>query len=305
MPSERFKLAGVVPIVPTPFHADGDIDFAALERITDHLLRSGCAGVTLFGIAGEYYKLTDAEMEQMVRCVAPVCRQHGRPLLSSVTRHATVLAVRQAERWVELGADHLMLLPPFFLKPGAGDLLAHMKAVVAAVPVPVMLQYAPEQTGVAIPPERLAAVREAGENACYFKIESRPPGAYMTALRAQLGDDVGLFVGNAGFQMIEGYARGAIGVMPGASMFDVYVRLDELLKAGCQAEATALHESLVYVLNHIRQNVEQIIHYEKRILARRGLMPYAGNREPAFTADEHYDALFDAAWARLEPELTG
>lgn len=300
MPNEM-SLKGVLPIIPTPFDADGEVHYEDLERIAGHLLRGGCHAVTLFGIAGEYYKLSDGEMDEMARRVISVCRAHGKPSVLSVTRHATHLAEAQARRWQELGADNLMLLPPFFLKPDAGSLLHHMRRVVEAVDIPVMLQYAPEQTGVAIAPEQLAAVREAGDNARYFKVECRPPGAYISSLRGILGDRGDVFVGNAGFQMIEGYLRGAVGAMPGASLFDIYIRLHDLLTEERTEEAVALHEKLLAVLNHIRQNVEQIIHYEKRILDARGLLPYRGTRHPAFQSDRYYDAVFDLLLERIQP----
>ena len=59
--------------------------------------------------------------------------------------------------------------------------------------------------------------------------------------------------------MIEGFKRGAYGVMPGPSMPDIYRRIWDLLLAGNEKEAQQLHDKLKSLLNHIRQNVEMII----------------------------------------------
>lgn len=92
-----------------------------------------------------------------------------------------------------------------------------------------------------------------------FKIESKPPGPLISALLQGSDVQTAIYIGNAGFQLLEGLQRGAIGVMPGASLTDVYVRIVELYWAGKQDEATDLHNRLLPLLNSIRQSVEQII----------------------------------------------
>jgi 4-hydroxy-tetrahydrodipicolinate synthase len=112
-----------------------------------------------------------------------------------------------------------------------------------------------------------------------------------------------IFMGNAAFQMMESHARGCVGLMPGASMTDVYRRAWDALLAGNRSEALRLHQLLLMILNHIRQDVEQIIHFEKRILRRRGALQSAGVRLPAFTSDAIFDQLFEELYAVLAREL--
>ena len=85
-------------------------------------------------------------------------------------------------------------------------------------------------------------------------------------------------------------------VMPTARIWDA-------LEAGNDAEAFRVHAKLNALLNHIRQNVEMIIHFEKRILQRRGLIESARCRSPQFRSDAVYDRLFDELYADLEPEF--
>ena len=54
-------LAGIVPIVAAPFTPTGRLDEDSLQQLVRHLLGTGVAGLTLFGLATEFYKLTDAE----------------------------------------------------------------------------------------------------------------------------------------------------------------------------------------------------------------------------------------------------
>ncbi len=129
------------------------------------------------------------------------------------------------------------------------------------------------------------------------------PGAYISTLSAKLPADRKIFVGNAGFQMIEGFARGAYGVMPGPSMPDIYRKIWDDLNAGNFAAAQQLHDKLNSLLNHIRQNVEMIIHFEKIILKRRGLIECDYCRAPGFRSDPVYDRLFDDLYKMIEKEF--
>lgn len=296
------EIKGICPIAPAVFNADGGFDYEGYKHCCAKMVKLGANALTLFGIAGEYYKLDRDEEEKLIDITVEVCHANGVPAIVSNTRHATEVAVKWAKRIESSGADCMMVLPPFFLKPGGQALFDHIDAVCASVKIPVMFQYAPEQTGVAIGPEILVNLAKKHANLLYFKIECKPPGAYISKLRGMLDGDRKIFVGNAGFQMIEGFRRGASGVMPGPSMVDIYAKIWRQLENG--EDAQVLHDKLNSVLNHIRQNVEMIIHYEKEILKRRGLVGCAYCRHPGYVADAVSDQLFEELFAMIKQEFT-
>ncbi len=293
------EIKGICPIIATPFDTNGEVDYVSLENLIKTLIEGGCHAVTLFGIAGEYYKLSDEERKNMVKVTVETCKKYGGKSIISVTDHATEVAVKQAKFFEESGADCLMLLPPFFLKPGAGYLYEHMKSVAKAVNIPVMAQYAPEQTGVAIAPEVFCKLQKECPNVIYYKIECKPAGPYVTNLMNLTDGQMKIFVGNAGFQIIECMDRGAIGAMPGCSMYDVYLDIYNNYVNGNRDEAIKVHNFLLPMLNHIRQNVEQIISFEKRILCRRGIIKTDYCRKPSYNTDEYFDKLFDEFYAEM------
>lgn len=296
------ELKGICPIIAAPFTADGAVDYDSLQNEVYWLADQGCHGVTLFGIAGEYYKLSDEESEAMMRVVVDACRKKGIPSIISVTQHATELAVKRAKLYQDCGADAIMLLPPFFMKPGANFIYEHMKQVCNAVEIPVVVQYAPDQTGVAIAPDILANLRNDCRTQVYYKIECKPAGNYISTILAATDHSAKVFIGNAGYQFIECFDRGAIGAMPGASMCDLYLDIYNRYLAADRAEAMRLHGSvLLPFLNHIRQNVEMIIAYEKRTLYRRGVIATDVCRRPGFTTDPVFDALYDEFYALTKP----
>lgn len=293
------EIKGICPIVSTPFTDNGEVDYESLDKLVKHLLNGGCHAVTLFGIAGEYYKLSDDEREKMAQVTIKAAKEVGGKTIISVTDHSTEVAVKRAKHFEELGADCLMLLPPFFLKPGAKYLYEHMRAIANAVEIPIMAQYAPEQTGVAIPPETFCKLEKECPNMIYYKIECKPAGPYVTNLMNLTNGKMKIFVGNAGFQLIECMDRGAIGAMPGCSMYDVYLDIYNHYVDGDRETAIQLHNKLLPMLNHIRQNVEQIISFEKRILKRRGIIACDYCRKPSYDTDEYFDKLFDELYDEM------
>ncbi len=296
------KLKGICPIIATPFTSDGRVDYDSFQNLVKVLAEGGCPGMALFGIAGEYYKLTDEEAGKLALMTVDICRKYNTKSIISVTQHATEVAVERAKRYQDMGADFLMVLPPYFLKPDASALNRHIRAVGQAVSVPVIAQYAPEQTGVAIAPTVFAELLRNVPNICYFKIECKPAGGYISAMLREMDQSASVFVGNAGYQFIEGFDRGATGAMPGCSMFDIYLKMYNEYVSGNRTAAQDTHNQYILpILNHIRQNVEMIILYEKRILKRRGIIATDYCRCPSFALDPYYDKLFDEHYERIAP----
>lgn len=293
------EIKGICPIIATPFFDNGEVDYEGLEKLVKHLINGGCHAVTLFGIAGEYYKLSDEERKKMVEVTVKAAKEVGGKTIISVTDHATEVAVKTAKFFEESGADCLMLLPPFFLKPGASYLYEHMKAIANAVKIPIMAQYAPEQTGVAIAPDVFVKLKSECPNMIYYKIECKPAGPYVTSLMELTNGEMDIFVGNAGFQIIECMDRGAIGAMPGCSMYDVYLDIYNKYVSNDRKGAIEAHNKILPMLNHIRQNVEQIISFEKRILKRRGIINSDYCRKPSYNTDKYFDKLFDEFYEEM------
>ncbi len=56
---------GTFAIAPTPFHDDGRIDEASIDRLVDFYAAAGCDGITVLGIMGEAPKLDAAESAEV------------------------------------------------------------------------------------------------------------------------------------------------------------------------------------------------------------------------------------------------
>ena len=89
--------------------------------------------------------------------------------------------------------------------------------------------------------------------------------------------------------------------MPSAlcSMYDVYLDIYNHYVDGDREGAIDLHNKILPMLNHIRQNVEQIISFEKRILKKRGIIACDYCRKPSYDTDPYFDKLFEEFYAEM------
>lgn len=276
----KSTISGVIPVLPAPFTARGAVDEEGFARVVEAAIEAEVSGVAMFGLASEYYKLADAERDRLTRllvqCVAKRC-----PAIVSIVPHATQLAVAEAMRAADYGADALMLMPPFFLGTPIADIVGHIRAVATSVSIPVIVQYAPLQTGRVIDASTFASLCREMPNLSHVKVDLVPSGPVISALSAQ---QVNSLVGYMGQHLAEDFARGTHGVMPTVSIAPAMVRIWKLL-AEDPERARELHAQILPFLNFTMQSVEFLIACEKELLVAAGLLESAFCRAPAYLLD--------------------
>lgn len=238
-PQDRSRgLAGIIPIVPTAFTDAGDVDLPSLRRTVDFLIDAGVHGLAVLGVASEVYSLTDAERSAVIE--AAVEQAAGRlPVLAGSSHNSGEAAASTARDAVKAGADVLLVMPPFFVKPTSRALADYYRAIAAAVDVPIMIQDNPGWTGVPFPIETYRELTSVPSIA-YAKIEVPHPPTKIREVRRALGDRYTILGGQAGNFFLEELSAGVAGTMPASIMPQVYVRVWEEWQAGNQAQARSL-----------------------------------------------------------------
>lgn len=271
---------GVIPVLPTPFTPDGDVDDDSFLRVIDAAIADGADALAMFGLASEYYKLSDSERAHLVRLLV----QHAAkrcPVIISITPHATKLAVGEARQAVEAGADALMIAPPFFLAPGVDSIVQHIREVARAAAVPILVQYAPLQTGRWIDPWVFHGLQQEIQNLASVKVDLVPSGPTISALRS-LGVDS--LVGYMGLHLPEDFSRGVNGVMPSVSVCRFFVEIWKALDADRQ-KAWSLHGRILPLLTFMMQSIEGLIACEKELLCWAGILRSSYRRSPSCDLD--------------------
>lgn len=291
------KIYGVYPVLAPPFKEDGELDFISLDKLINYIIGTGANGITLFGIGGEYYKLSEEERKHLMKYVME--RVSGKiNCIVSITDHSYEVAVKFAKLAEKLGADALMLLPPFFLKPSLETVINHIKNICNSVQLPVMVQYAPNETGVVLPFELFMSLQKELPNFKYVKIECQPPGPMISSVLENTNLDV--IIGYAGLQLLDGLERGVKGVIPGCSLTEVYVKIFKNYLEGDKDVAYMIYLDLVPLLNFIFQSVEMIIRCEKIILYRRGIIDSPYCRAESYQLDNYFNKQLNYYVQRIE-----
>ncbi len=204
----------VLTAMATAFHDDGSVDLEGTARIAVHLVDHGHDGVVVSGTTGESPTTSVAEDGEILAAVRDAVGDRA-TIVAGVGTNSTAHSVELAEQAHKLGADGLLLVTPYYNKPGQGGVLHHFRQVAEATDVPVMLYDVPGRTGTqislevyeqAIAWESVVAVKDAvGDFARGVKIMQMGYALYSGDDAENLG---WLAHGAAGFVSVVGHAAG-------------------------------------------------------------------------------------------------
>ncbi|RLQ21945.1 4-hydroxy-tetrahydrodipicolinate synthase [Seongchinamella sediminis] len=140
-------ITGSIVALVTPMHADGSIDWEALERLLDLHIEAGTAAIGAVGTTGESATLSVPEHCQVIRHTVEYVA--GRlPVLAGTGANATWEAIELTRAAAEAGADACLLVTPYYNRPTQRGLYQHFKAVAEAVAIPQVLYNVPGRTAV-------------------------------------------------------------------------------------------------------------------------------------------------------------
>jgi 2-keto-3-deoxy-L-arabinonate dehydratase len=283
--AHREPLHGCIPILVTPFADDGSLDLESLEREIDWVLAEGASGVACVAIASEGYKLTESERDAVI--AASVRRVDGRvPVVASADGPGEEPAIARARRAAALGADVLMVLPSYFVKPGPDAITSYYARIADASGLPIMLQDAPQLTGVSMAPALWARIAEATAGLRYIKAEGTPQGPTISEALRLCGDRVGVFCGWGGLSLLDALERGAIGNMPAPNFTRFFSDVQRVWETGDRKHAEQLFDRGVPFVMWSMQSIDHSVTAAKVELHRRGVIASPGLRQPALALDE-------------------
>ncbi len=224
----------------TAFHDDGSVDAEGTARIATHLVDNGNDGVVVSGTTGESPTTTTEEDGQILRAVIDAVGDRA-TVIAGVGTNNTAHSVELAEQAAKLGADGVLLVSPYYNKPGQAGLLHHFTTVAQTTDLPVMLYDVPGRTAsiIELPTyeavrahENVVAVKDAtGQLARCARLTDMGFAVYSGDDEATLGY---LAYGGVGLVSVVGHVAGA----QLAAMIAAYV-------GGDHAQALRLHTRLV------------------------------------------------------------
>lgn len=272
-------LKGTFTVMVTPFSEDGrQVDDNAIRRFVEWQIQHGVHGLIPVASTGEFLSLTDAERRHVAELV--IEQANGRiPVLIGAGAENTWDVVRYSREAQDLGADGVLIIPPFYSTPTEDELYEHYAAVGAAISIPIMLYNNPATSNVDMLPPLVARLSEI-DNVSYIKESTMDPTRVRDILRLSNGR-MSVFGGIMGFESFLNGATGwtAVGcnLMP-AEFSDLYRLCVE--KKDIDA-ASALYDKLKPVIDLVGQ--DRYVSATKSALGLMGL-PVGPPRPPRLPA---------------------
>jgi len=189
---EQTTLIGSYTPLITPFAGD-DVDLATFERLVDRQVDGGSQGVVVAGTTGEPSVLRPEERTELVR--AAVSAAAGRVPVVAATGSASYAETRSlSEAAVAAGADALLIVTPYYLRPPQRGLVEYFADIGSRVDVPVLVYHIPGRAAVSVDIATLEAIALRTPNVVGMKHASWELGL-ITEARAALGPQFRIFVG--------------------------------------------------------------------------------------------------------------
>lgn len=291
---ERKQMRGIMPIMQTPFTADGsDVDYEGFAKMCDSTVQDGSGAIALFGYGTEFYKLSDEERVKMVKTAVKAV--NGRiPVIASITAGSTEVAVNTAKLYEDLGVDAVMCLSPSVIAPSTPALTQHIIEVGNSVNLPSIIQYTPGSGGGKLTPDSIKKICDECKNKLSIKAEAIPTPPFVDSVREITGGKIDIYSGYMCLDMINLMDRGVIGFMPGVSLVPIFKDVFDTYMAGNREKALELYNAIVPMIVLINTDIETLVLYEKRMMMKRGILTNSYCRKPtAASFDERTWKMFD------------
>jgi 4-hydroxy-tetrahydrodipicolinate synthase len=233
---------GVITALVTPFRDDA-IDEPALRRLVDDQIAGGVDGLVPVGTTGESPTLTFEEHVRVIKVVVEAARKRV-PVIAGTGSNSTREAIELSLAAKEAGADGLLLVTPYYNRPGQEHLYRHFKAVIEAARLPSVLYNVPGRTACDLLPETIVRLCELRDVVAVK--EATGSALRASQIIARVGDRLTVLSGDdaTAFPLFALGARGVISVVSNVAPAEMSAMWDAAA-AGDWRRARELHYKLL------------------------------------------------------------
>ena len=294
MASKLERLKGSIPPLVTPFRA-GEVDYDAYARLVALQIKNGSHGVLVNGTTAEPSTLTIEERNRLVDVAVQAAR--GRIPVVAATGSQSLSETRQlTEHAVRAGADALLIVTPYYLRPPQRGLVAYYLELATISDLPWMVYHIPGRAAVSVTLETLKELKDKSPSFVGLKHAVNDLGFASDCLAA-LGKDFRIFVGleELSFPMM---AVGACGLMNAVGNLQPrkLVELCEAVWRGDLARGRTLHQELLEINQAAFFDTNPIP--VKYMMKRLGLLEVNEHRLPMMAAGPELERRLDGVLKR-------
>lgn len=275
---QPLMIDGIVPVIPTPFTREEEIDWDALSKLLDFATAAGACAVCLPAYASEFYKLTEEERNRLV-AEAVSHAEPTLPVIAQINQPSTGRAAALAASYLNAGAAAVVVSVPRLFPLPEPDLFRYFDRILRAIDIPLIIQdFNPG--GPTISASFIASLHREHDHFRYVKLEEPLMATKVEEILQETRGEVGVIEGWGGMYLLELVPAGVAGVFPGLAIADVLGHVFRLARAGCSSEAFGIFRGVLPQIVYSLQNMELFHHAEKALLKARGLLEEANVREP-------------------------
>ncbi len=177
-------LKGTGVAIITPFKNDSSIDFAALGRVIEHVIKGGINYIVAMGTTGESVTLTKDEKQALISYVVESVDKRV-PIIAGIGGNNTQEVINNI-RHTDLSAiDGILSVAPYYNKPTQRGLLQHFKAIATCSPISVILYNVPGRTCSNITAETCLELAHACDNITGIKEASGDMSQIMKIIKGK------------------------------------------------------------------------------------------------------------------------
>jgi dihydrodipicolinate synthase/N-acetylneuraminate lyase len=285
--ANQFRVNGIVPIIPTPFTAEEQVDWPSLRRLVDFACAAGACAMCLPAYASEFYKLSEHERLRLV--TEAVRHTAGRiPVFAQVNFVSVTQAVETAREAQETGASAIAAAVPRMLVFGEPDLYRYFDRLLSSIDIPLLIQDV-NPSGPTVTARFVSELHRAHPHFRWIKLEEPMMSSKVTAILEATNGGVGVLEGWGGMYMLDLIPAGICGVMSGLAVSDLLAQVFHLATKDDMVGAHKLHAALLPQIVLSLQHMELFHHAEKRLLVARGILQEAVVRQLTLSLDRHLE----------------
>jgi 4-hydroxy-tetrahydrodipicolinate synthase len=293
--------SGVFPIAPTPFLADGSVDWASTERLFAFYDEIGSDGTTVLGIMGEAPKLEPEESIGIVK--RAVAGMPGKPVIVGVSAPGFAAMRSLARQSMELGAAAVMIAPPPSLRTDDQITGYYAQAVEAiGADIPFVIQDYPLTLSVVMTPAVIRKIVQDNPSCVMLKHEDWPGLEKISALRKFQAEGslrpLSILTGNGGLFLDFEMERGADGAMTGYAFPELLIDVVRFQKAGQRDAAHDIFDAHLPLMRYEQQQGVGLA-VRKYTMMKRGILASDAQRKPGSAISVAAKAEVDYLLARV------
>jgi 4-hydroxy-tetrahydrodipicolinate synthase len=237
-----FRPTGVMSAMVTPFNKDESINEANLRNLVNYLIEQGVTGLVPVGTTGEFVNMTIKERLKVIEIVVDEANNRV-PVIAGTGETGTKLVIDSTKAATDIGADAVLIVTPYYLKPKAKGLYDHYYTITEKTDIPIVLYNIPACTGVELPwtvVEDLVDI----ENIIAIK-DSSGDYRYFSALLEKVSDKISVLIG---------WDENVLGALAGGA-------------AGCiLGSANVFPKIWLEIYDHVKNNrIEEAQKLQKRV----------------------------------------